>query len=95
MTEVQSAQDAWKQSLLWLEQKQSTLPTVTDIIYILLAMPWNDHLQIPGAFTGATTLLFSHLLSDRWLSSDLVNMMVSYTREQVEADEQLSSKIVI
>ncbi|KAJ3911654.1 hypothetical protein F5877DRAFT_55051 [Lentinula edodes] len=93
--EAREAQADWRNCMDWLDE-QSEVSASSEINIAkqnLQSLPWNAPLDLTFASTGSTTLHFSRFLSERWMSSNLVDLMVGHLSDRLEKDEGLDSQV--
>jgi len=96
MLEVINAQAEWRKSLTWIEaMKHADTKFLTTARHQLLSLRWNERVDIPGSPTGATTRVFTRLLSNEWIDDGLVNMMFSHLSDRAEQDAALDGFVII
>jgi hypothetical protein len=98
MHAVAKGQAGWKDSIRWLDTygtKMESLPELDQARKSLSSLGWRADILAPGATTKATTVAFSRLLSDKMLTTTLVDMMVEHIAAWVKADKSRADKFEV
>lgn len=99
MAETREKQAMWERSIHWLDVEEArckdeeTMEGIRMAKQGLTSIPWNAPLIYQNGMTG--TLQLAILLSSAWLSDDHINMMMECLSEQVSADADLCSEVII
>ncbi|KAJ6540894.1 hypothetical protein DFH09DRAFT_1089851 [Mycena vulgaris] len=88
--EMVDGQKDWKVAEAWLCQHRAALPAAEESARRLFSLGWNTGLK---SLPGARTLPFARMISDRMISDDLLDMMMSMLRKRVVAQHNLASKV--
>ncbi|KAJ4467306.1 hypothetical protein C8R41DRAFT_925853 [Lentinula lateritia] len=90
-------QSDWKNSMDWLDRQteENADEEVSLAKQIIHCLPWNARLDLTFSSTYSTTLSFSRFLSERWMCSSLMDLMLGQLADHLEGDEKLDSTIVL
>jgi hypothetical protein len=90
MLAATEALEAWKKSIVWLQNYSTKTGVQSDIDQTqkhLRSLAWGERTLAPGASTGTTTRSFSLLLSNQMLNTTLVDIMVKHIGAWVRTDQ--------
>ncbi|KAJ3858363.1 hypothetical protein EV359DRAFT_69072, partial [Lentinula novae-zelandiae] len=91
------AQSDWRHSLDWLNQRteDNTYEETAVAHQLLQIMPWNCRINLTFSCTLSTTLLFSRFLSERWMTSSLIDLMLGQLSDCLEEDHDLEAQVAL
>ncbi|KAF7967018.1 hypothetical protein HWV62_36215, partial [Athelia sp. TMB] len=100
MRELADAKVSWARCKRWLSvasdttsQSEAVSEAFADVAAFLPGLGWNT--PVHGLDNQQTTLEFTKLLGDDWLSTALLQMMIDHLSARVKADPKLASSIII
>ncbi|KAJ3780264.1 hypothetical protein GGU10DRAFT_279690 [Lentinula aff. detonsa] len=91
------AQSEWRHSLKWIgEQTEEGIGNkISTTLQILQVLPWRVQLDLTFTSTHSTTLTLSRLLSDHWMTSSLIDLMIGQLSDRLARDSDLDSCVVL
>jgi hypothetical protein len=88
----------WETALTWLRVQQrasasgDALKEAADWMDVI---GWDINLQASRAASNTTSSVLAHLISDRMINGDLVNMMLHHLQTHFQLDPLLRNQVII
>ena len=92
MAKIISIQTEWRRAKEWIQDQKQTLSGFPAPAAVFAAHPWNMPLHRDGSMTNHT---LAQLLSNRWLSDDIMFLMVGHLRDRLQQDPVLNASTII
>ncbi|KAJ7586217.1 hypothetical protein C8J56DRAFT_1086435 [Mycena floridula] len=95
--EMVEIEGKWRGCLKWLDSmmvNDASLPVLQDARIRLLAMGWNERMDIPGSATTTRTTHLMRLFGEQ-ISATLVEMMVGQIKERLERKPELDANEIV
>jgi hypothetical protein len=92
ISKIISMQTEWKRAKGWVKTNAKKLPgyPMPDVVFV--AHPWNSTLHRDS---NLTTYTLAQLLTDRWLSDDIMLLMVGHLQDRLQQDPVLDASTII
>lgn len=100
--EAYTISESWRKSLTWLDSSYASSTAqplkrrLQSAKEIVMQMPWNTGISILNSSPSLTqTCKFAQILSDSWLSDDVMDMAIENMRLRVDASEKVSRASIV